>query len=317
MAEDKSEKKEDKSGEGKWWEFYLVRYALGTVFGVLIVNALVKSGLAVPFPDASISEIGKPEGYPLLIAYGLAYCYLSSAPILVFHASRFAMRQTGVRPSTIGILAVSALAAIAWWSVVNREGFTAALFVSSGITIGSVCFILLTQVRALYHGMTNPGGMWEFYRRLDENRRNSANKELIDSYRHLREHGNAFFVVLLELLLGLGLYVAGKVSLFPPAIIGKCVSGNLGCDVMLTQGVIQTISVIAIWVVPGAAVWGIGCLLEAQFASDATIGTQVPAALSGTNALVATVTGTSGSVSPSACPGTSGSLGTGGRAGSP
>jgi len=57
--------------------------------------------------------------------------------------------------------------------------------------------------------------MWEFYLRLDRHRRIKANRELIDSYRHLREHGNAFAIVLLEMLPGLGIFLATKISVSP------------------------------------------------------------------------------------------------------
>lgn len=125
-SEDKDDKKaEEKTGNGKWWEFYIVRYALGTVFGVLIVNFLVGSGLAIPFPNGNISDITKPEGLPLLLGYGLAYCYLASAPILVFHAGRFAMKRTGFQTATVISIVISAVVAGAWaaWAVSNRIAF--------------------------------------------------------------------------------------------------------------------------------------------------------------------------------------------------
>lgn len=274
----KEEKKDEKSSGGKWWEFYVVRYALGTVFGVLIVNLLVKSGLSLPFPDGSISEITKPEGLPLLLGYGLAYCYLASAPILVFHATRFSMRPTSFRWLTLGFLVASAVIAYIWSYHANKVSMKV-LYVCSTLAIAMISFLIFSQGRALYIGLHDTQGMWKFYRKLDQNRRNRDNRELIDSYRHLREHGNAFFVVLLELVLGLCLFVAGKVSIFPADIIVACASGDIPCRENVSTGLLQTIILVLIWIIPAAVVWAIGCFLEAEFANDLTIGQSPPSAL--------------------------------------
>lgn len=114
--------------------------------------------------------------------------------------------------------------------------------------------------------------MWAFYKKLDINRRVKDNRELIDSYRHLREHGNAFFVVLLELLLGLGLYMASKVSVIPPSVISSCAASDKSCNSDISIALLQTVLLILIWIIPAAMVWAIGCILEAEFSMDSSIG---------------------------------------------
>lgn len=267
------EKNDEKTSGGRWWEFYVVRYALGTVFGVLIVNMLVKSGLAIPFPEGSVSEITKPEGLPLLIGYGLAYCYFASAPILVFHSVRFSMQKTGFRWSTVAILISSAMFAFLWCWFAKTEIHSMVMFVLAALAIAMIVFMTLSQIRALIIGVSKTGEMWIFYRGLDLKRRVKENRELVESYRHLREHGNAFFVVCLEILLGWGIYIAGKVSIFPPGelVSASCQKSNEACDLLLSTGLLQTIVLLLIWIAPAAFVWAIGCLLEREFADDVSI----------------------------------------------
>src|ERR1700722_11264492 len=88
----------------RWWEFYVVRYAMGTMFGALVFyflcstnpgwSALLFGGGGAP-PMAGLEglhlvpiKLDKTQ-MTLLVTYGLVYCYIASAPILVFHATRF------------------------------------------------------------------------------------------------------------------------------------------------------------------------------------------------------------------------------------
>jgi hypothetical protein len=271
----KDDKKEEKAGSGRWWEFYFVRYALGTVFGVLIVRFLAGHGLNIPFPDGAVTEIANPEGMPLLLAYGLAYCYLASAPILLFHAARFGMQRKGVPWRTILFALLSTAAMLIWlYKVPNLQAASERFVLAAGVTLVFVIFILLSQLWAIYLGTTRAREMWAFYVRLDKNRRIKANKELVDSYRHLREHGNAFSVVMLEMLLGAALYFATRISIFPAAILPDCAIANSQCNATDSIAVIQSFVLLLLWILPAASVWGIGCYLEAQFADDPNIGAQ-------------------------------------------
>lgn len=276
MAAADDDKKEEKSGgSGKWWEFYLVRYALGTVFGILIVYSLAKSGLPIPFPAGTVNDLTKPEGIALLLGYGLAYCYLASAPILVFHASRFSMHPIKYSFLTIFFIALSG-AVIIILGIYFNEIKSRNLYVFAPFAVGGVFFLILLQVRALYYGTFKVSDMWKFYLKLDANRRVKGNRELMDSYRHLREHGNAFFVVLLEMLLGVSLFVAGKVSIFPLKEIAVCSASDANCLAEVPVGLIQSVILILIWIIPAATVWSIGCFLESEFANDLTIGNSPP-----------------------------------------
>ena len=78
--------------DNKWWEFYIIRYSMGTMIGAVIVYAMLKSRpelaqfLLLP-PDNKLEYFH----FIFLALFGLTYCYIASAPILVLHASRFAL----------------------------------------------------------------------------------------------------------------------------------------------------------------------------------------------------------------------------------
>jgi hypothetical protein len=80
----------------------------------------------------------------------------------------------------------------------------------------------------------------EFYRRLSRRRAWSEGQqevaEYIESYRHLREHGNAFLIILMEVILAAALYAANTTVRFFLLVI--------------------------IWIVPAAFIWTIGTWLE-------------------------------------------------------
>ena len=59
-------------------------------------------------------------------------------------------------------------------------------------------------------------------------------QKYVESYRHLREHGNAFFIALLELLLGVALF-------YSPVPWGV---------------------ILMLWIFPTAGVWLFGTLLD-------------------------------------------------------
>lgn len=74
----------------RWWEFYAVRYALGTVIGGVIFFFLCSTNpvLQQLIFGANVHTLNAPI-LILLGAYGLAFCYFASAPVLVLHTTRF------------------------------------------------------------------------------------------------------------------------------------------------------------------------------------------------------------------------------------
>lgn len=93
MAGSESEDKRSdgkKADTSKWWEVYAVRYFVGTIIGgivVFILSAQSESSLREVFTFKVGTELNA-QVVSMLAALGLAICYISSAPILVLHATR-------------------------------------------------------------------------------------------------------------------------------------------------------------------------------------------------------------------------------------
>src|SRR5439155_1112940 len=84
----------------------------------------------------------------------------------------------------------------------------------------------------------------EFYRDLASARggeRSSSRSEYVTSYRHLREHGNAVSIVILELVLAF--------------VILRSPSEQ------------AALSIIFVWLVPGVFAWFVGTALESRMVS--------------------------------------------------
>jgi hypothetical protein len=78
-------------GSSRWWQYYLVRYAPGTAVGAVIFCFLCLRSIALRslFFDTTATIRLDGAHLTLLAANGLAYCYVASSPLLVFHAGRF------------------------------------------------------------------------------------------------------------------------------------------------------------------------------------------------------------------------------------
>jgi hypothetical protein len=96
--------------------------------------------------------------------------------------------------------------------------------------------------------------LYQFYKDLAGRRGTDQAKRggIVDSYRHLREHGNALSIVLLEIVLGATLIQVSS------AVDG----GTDGTKLSLLA------AVLAVWIAPGALVWLIGTLIELRFSKD-------------------------------------------------
>lgn len=237
----------------RWWEFYTIRYGMGAVIGGVLFAALCRDTPALR-TLFSLPKEGSVTGAELglLAAYGLTYCYIASAPILVFHTARFGFtcRSSIKRCSKAELCILGLLATI----ILATGCFSAAALGNKpdnehGLLAISVCFayivLILLEGACIWLSLRNVQAMFDFYQKLAE-KRELAQGEIVDSYRHLREHGNSFFIVTLELLLAVILYS-----------IGKTVPNHWQLTVYMC--------VIAAWLAPAAFVWLVSTSLERQF----------------------------------------------------
>ena len=107
----------------RWWEFYALRYALGTVKGVFILLYLfIHTDIATRFGLEKLAFLIPKDPKDLSFTHlvilgvcGLAYCYLSSAPMLVFHALRVNVFKSSSHQSSfwIGLVLVASVISLA------------------------------------------------------------------------------------------------------------------------------------------------------------------------------------------------------------
>jgi len=247
----------DSASSTRWWEFYAVRYGMGTVIGsaiLLFLQHVPNGPLCALLPDLQAGHITGPQ-LTLLAAYGFAYCYIASAPILVLHAGRFCL-DVDVRFSVwikrLSVMAsVPAILAIVCWTVVQTSYWEIRILCSGVVLI--FVLIVWSQLLLVYRTYQKKSDVWRTYTRL-AGKRHHAVGDIVNSYRHLREHGNSFLIVVFEIVLGVILYCAGN-----------CLSAVDRSEVYATQMALTYISIILIWVIPACFVWLIGMVLERKF----------------------------------------------------
>jgi hypothetical protein len=105
--------------------------------------------------------------------------------------------------------------------------------------------ISVLQLWLLWQVLSNPHETHQFYDRLSKQRK-ARQDEFVQSYRHMREHGNAVSIVIFELVLAFIFW-----SLRP-------LSSGAGNGILVGRvGLI-----LAVWLTPAALVWLIGSSLE-------------------------------------------------------
>lgn len=225
-----------KSFSGRWWEFYFVRYFIGTVIGSGIVFYLIfVNGMNLISGKSALDFFKELNGYAIfcLLALGLTYCYISSAPILVFHATRgiYIGRGWLSNCGLIGQLVLALLfgALICCWL---ENIFVAVLFAIVFVIQGNLVLKALSSKRGIVLG---------YYGDLTKARADSSlgSSEYVESYKHLREHANAFLIVIFEAALGVVLY--------------------------FTDGLFASIVVLSVWIFPAAMIWLLGNVLENEY----------------------------------------------------
>jgi hypothetical protein len=205
----------------------------------------------------------------VLAVCGLVYCYIASAPILVFHAGRFLFTPRRMKASRMRWKDCYSRSSrwVKWLLVVLLVALSPVGPLLVYATLGrlenshyciiwyfalAALLVIVLQYIVCWKALIESGELFAFYRKLAQKREVALSPEkvqggIVDSYRHLREHGNSFFIVLLEVLLA-SLLVCTK------AIVPCNAGAALACLVVLVA-----------WILPAAAVWEISTLFEHRF----------------------------------------------------
>lgn len=175
------------------------------------------------------------------LALSFAFCYIASAPVFVLHATRFVF----VVKSMPRILATAVLCCGLVLAPLPMFYYDLASGIFVIYTVGLLAIMQCSLIALSYLG--NSKGL-NTYRQLIKWRSFRKNKKLeerakyiddaVESYKHMREHGNAFLIFIFELLL-------------------TCILYNTEPRYLLV--------VVAIWVLPAGLVYFCGQWLESWF----------------------------------------------------
>jgi len=255
-----------KSETTRWWENYLPRYLMPSIAGVIIVNWLSSYGgdqfrslLSLPASGSSLDS----SSLILLLLYGNLFCYVASYPALVFHATRVMDSRDGKWPRTpldgyLLTVAVSTLAFLFHW--IPPECRSLAAFVTASlVAVVQLCRlgnVILFRFRVKGH--TDPVTEAYFYSYVLTHRRavpdestedeTEWREEFVETYRHLREHGNSAFIFVLEVVL---------------AVLAYCVITTPGQTARHQLAMLGLLLVV--WAIPSIFVHLLAQLLERRF----------------------------------------------------
>jgi hypothetical protein len=236
------------SSSARWWENYLVRYFVGTVVGAGIVLFLAEqsSGVLQSLSGKFFCFLkeGSTRAFIVAGAAGLTYCYVASSPMMILHASRAQLFNLDKkRPFSWPFYTI--LAAIIL--VLGFAGFRSLLFPNMGVAwlLPTVVFlgIFAPQVSLIFLAhWAGFDSIRRFYLSLGEARSAASGddrSESAETYRHLREHSNAYAIIILELLFGV--------------VLAHVPDGR------------WLVAIIVMWVLPAAYCWFVASLLEMTF----------------------------------------------------
>lgn len=226
----------------RWWEYYFLRYFVGTVVGAVTIAFLTKSG------DSALNAVGLPQPKDFtdwgikeitgLAALGFAFCYIASTPMLLLHTCR-ALFSVKVRRTVKTFATVSSIAI-----AVTYLGASLSLSIPrhGWYTLGILGFAVVfgLQLGLIFTAHFGRQAIIEFYWHLARARAKDDQfvGEYVESYRHLREHGNAVAIVILEFVLALAISSTSEPSL--------------------------AILAVFLWMLPSTYSWFVGSLLESR-----------------------------------------------------
>lgn len=275
--DDKNDLTNSDGSNRRWWEFYFVRYAMGMVVGAIAIYFMVISDPILKhafFIGAeTVSNLTQHNNeiamtardfnvltsFPALTAFaalGLSFCYIASGPILVMHVGRyFCIKDLRTKCSILVFLMTMAVAfLVIFVSVILIRERLNGNGIRGGYVAGDMIFALLVsvQVGLLFFIGLNKDNFFKFYSTLSTKRKEARcqNLDIVESYRHMREHGNSFLIVFLEIMLAIIMVSIGPSWVKSPAA---------GIEIL------PYVVILMIWIVPAMIVWFVAISLELRF----------------------------------------------------
>ncbi|MEV3818792.1 hypothetical protein RI537_22120 [Aeromonas salmonicida] len=240
----------NEQNNGHWWEFYGVRYAQGTVVGAMIVFFLFSQNEALKkilFIPSDPKDFGMPH-LILLAVYGLAYCYIASAPILIMHAGRGLIFESptnrhihdGIIRRIISTLLPPTISVI-WYTYSNN-----AFDILGCLALFMYVMLISFQFTIIYSIFS---GSWiktiNYYLAIASKRKQHKTSSYVESYKHIREHGNSFLIVAFQFFLACPIFM----FVSQPEISNENAIRHLALIIMF-------------WIIPASTIWLFGNKLE-------------------------------------------------------
>jgi len=248
---------------GRFWEAYLVRYLAGTFVGALGVIALIfqapvfnNTEIAKKLVDSFVNGENELSAAILisLVGMGFAFNYIASAPAYIVHIYRcYIYSGDSNSESTfrflgavlLGVLLIAPIVVFVVYYFSLSQDIRKFIWAA----LGALTIISLLPI---FGAFNKDNLVSRFYERLAKNRsvvsRNEISRkketnqntklQFIESYRHMREHANAYMIVILNVL--------------------------LVCVLSLANTIQQLALCICIWVLPAALAWFVSSMLEAR-----------------------------------------------------
>lgn len=315
--------------QSKWWENYLVRYALGFVFAAVfsffLLNKIIDYGNIKNISIIKKTISGEDDKFFILILLPLAasLCYISASPIIVLHTGRYrrgfmdrlsrnfwfawitfgiffytvrnellALENTIFAITLVAIFSLLAILIGAKCDFSTSQTFNGCndlalkslmlmmLLGAAGIVIlkafvmpytpNSIIelklqaswlylsfpalWICAGQYSVLYRILRNESEFFDFYKKLSKKRSQPEFTDARETYSHLREHSNAFFIVAVE------------VSVFSLVIF---IINYFEAKSIPSEGHIHIFHVLIfallVWIVPAIFMWSAANRLERKF----------------------------------------------------
>lgn len=247
--------------ENRWWENYLVRYLVPSIAGMFILMWLNKNSggggiLEKYLPMLKLTD-GKDFNTASLMGWlllGTLYCYIASYPILVFHAIR--VNLFNKIPSvkyTVKTLVIFICLIVFYYYLcdLGYEFFNIYSLIFT-LEIGFSIFqgYFLYKVSKKGRGYAYMVSLAKAKNVKTSNTVINAGyiKDITDSYKHLREHGNTALIILLEISLA---------SIFYFSLRFERENGYMDFSIVSI--------ILIIWIFPAALVYFYGHLLERKF----------------------------------------------------
>ena len=235
----------DGNASNRWWEYYFFRYFVGTVAGAAAIVFLLKFPGSLWYrPELlNINDVGSLGIKEItgIAALGFSFCYVASAPMLLLHASR---AQLGLYPLKVRWrFWIPTAFAVFLAFFVGLSLFSFSLWSHRSLSLLMFLWVVGFQMATIIEAYLDRfDAISTFYWKIACARATESPSisGYVESYRHLREHGNASSILVLEFLLGFILYSAPKL--------------------------VVAIVALVLWIAPAFCSWFIGSLLEAKLA---------------------------------------------------